>query len=333
MPANRLTAETAAHLAAVALDHVGREYPNSPGHVLAGPDDARTPRGLHPIFYGSFDWHSSVHTHWTLARLKRRFPGAAFAPAVADLFHAQFTPAKVAAECAYLVAPTARGFERPYGWGWLLKLAEELAQHENQNWSQNLAPLATVVVRRFGDFLPLATYPTRSGTHSNDAFAMRLAADYAEVVSDRALTALLRETAERWYAADADCPAWGEPGGEDFLSPTLIEAECMRRLLPVADFAPWLARFLPRIAEGEPATLFRPAAVSDRTDGKIAHLDGLNLSRAWCWRSIAPGLPVAARAAAEDAAERHLAASLPHIADDYMGSHWLASFALLALDG
>jgi hypothetical protein len=327
----RLAAESA-RLAAVALSHIGREYPYSPGHVLAGPEDARTPRALHPIFYGSFDWHSSVHTHWTLARLLRRFPGAAFAGKIAAFFDEQFTSAKVAAECAYLAAPTARGFERPYGWGWLLKLAEELMRHENGRWSRHLAPLAGLVVERFNDFLPRATYPTRSGVHSNDAFALRLAADYAEAAGDDALAALLQAAAMRWYGRDADCPAWGEPGGEDFLSPTLIEAECMRRLMPAADFAAWLTKFLPRLAEGEPATLLRPASVSDRTDGKIAHLDGLNLSRAWCWRAIAPALPAAARAKAEEAAERHLAASLPHIADDYMGSHWLASFAMLALD-
>jgi hypothetical protein len=333
MPESRLTLAQAAHFAAVALGHVRREYPNSPGHVFAGPDDARTPRALHPIFYGSFDWHSSVHGHWMLARLLRRFPGAPFAAAIAELFDEQFTPAKVAAECAYLAAPNARGFERPYGWGWLLKLAEELARHDDPSWSRALAPLVAIFVRRFSDFLPLATYPARTGTHSNDAFAVRLAADYAELAADGALTALLRETALRWYGDDADCPAWGEPGGEDFLSATLLEAECMRRLVPPGEFAPWLARFLPGIARGEPAALFRPATVSDRTDGKIAHLDGLNLSRAWCWRSLAPSLPLAARAAAEQAAERHLAASLAHIDDDYMGGHWLASFAVLALEG
>ena len=331
-PARRLAAEQAAGLAAVALGHVDREYPNAPGHVWAGPQDARTPRALHPIFYGSFDWHSSVHTHWTLARLLRRFPDLAGAGAIRDLFDEQFTPGKVAAECAYLQAAGARGFERPYGWGWLLKLAEELSRHENVGWSRNLAPLAEAFAQRFRDFLPVATYPSRTGSHGNSAFGLRLAADYATITQDAALTALLRETALRWYRDDADCPAWGEPGGDDFLSPALVEAECMRRLMPAQDFALWLARFLPRIAQGEPATLLRPAVVSDRTDGKIAHLDGLNLSRAWCWRALAPSLPGGARDLAEAAAERHLAASLPHVADDYMGAHWLASFALLALD-
>lgn len=326
-----LSAHIAARFADVALGHVRREYPNKPGHVLAGPGDARTPRALHPLFYGSFDWHSSVHTHWMLARLLRRFPDMAAAAAIGDLFDEQFTSDKVAAECAYLAAPSARAFERPYGWGWLLKLAEELALHD-AGWSRALAPLAAVFAQRFRDFLPLATYPVRSGAHFNTAFGLWLAADFAGIAEDAALTALLRETAVRWYGADTDCPAWGEPSGDDFLSPTLIEAECMRRLLPAEDFARWLPRFLPGIAQGEPATLFLPATVSDRTDGKTAHLDGLNLSRAWCWRALAPALPARAREAAQAAAKRHLAAALPHIADDYMGAHWLASFAVLALD-
>jgi hypothetical protein len=173
----------------------------------------------------------------------------------------------------------------------------------------------------------------RSGAHGSTAFALRMAADYASAAGDAALTALLRETARRWYGADADCPAWGEPGGDDFLSPALIEAECLRRLLPADEFAPWFDRFLPRLAQGEPVTLLRPAVVSDRADGKIAHLDGLNLSRAWCWRALAAALPAhdPRRALAQDAAARHLAASLPHVAGDYAGEHWLATFAVLAL--
>jgi hypothetical protein len=329
-----LTPELAARFAGVALGHVRREYPNKPDHVLAGPDDARTPSALHPIFYGSYDWHSCVHSYWMLARLRRRFPDLPVAGAICALFDEQFVADKVAAECAYLAAPTARGFKRPYGWAWLLKLAGELALHDDRGWSRTLAPLAEVFAQRFRDFLPLATYPVRGGAHFNTAFGLRMAADYAGIAEDAALGALLRETGRRWYGRDAACPAWGEPSGDDFLSPALIEAECMRRLLPADEFSPWLDRFLPRIPQGEPATLFRPASVTDRTDGKIAHLDGLNLSRAWCWRAIAAALASndPRRATIEEAAERHLAAALPHIADDYMGAHWLASFAVLALE-
>ncbi|SDR11305.1 Protein of unknown function [Rhizobiales bacterium GAS113] len=334
MPGLSLTAELAARFAGIALGHVRREYPNKPEHVLAGPDDARTPSALHPVFYGSYDWHSCVHSYWMLARLLRRFPVLPVAAEIRALFDAQFIPEKVAAECAYLAAPTARGFKRPYGWAWLLKLAEELTFHDDRCWSQRLAPLAGIFAQRFRDFLPLATYPVRVGTHFNTAFGLRMAADYAAVIGDAGLAALFSETGRRWYGEDAGCPAWGEPSGDDFLSSALVEAECMRCLLPAEDFPPWLERFFPRLAQREPMTLFQPATVSDRSDGKIAHLDGLNLSRAWCWRSLARALPPQdpRRAVAEDAAERHLAAGLPHIAGDYMGEHWLASFAVLALE-
>lgn len=329
-----LTSERAASFARIALGHVRREFPNKPGHVLAGANDARTPAELHPVFYGSYDWHSCVHGYWMLAYLLRRFPSGPQAVDIHQLFDAQLVPAKVAAECAYLEAPAARGFERPYGWAWLLKLAEELSRHENRRWFQALAPLAEVFAERFRDFLPRGTYPVRVGTHFNTAFGLRMAADYAAALQDSGLTVLLRNTAQRWYGGDRDCPAWGEPSGDDFQSSALIEAECMRRLLPSEAFRPWLGRFLPRILERQPETLFRPAVISDRSDGKIAHLDGLNLSRAWCWRSLASALPEddPRRLIAEETAESHLAAALPHLASDYMGEHWLASFAVLALE-
>jgi len=329
-----LTPDLAARFAAVALGHVGREYPNKPGHVLAGPADARTPAALHPAFHGSYDWHSCVHGTWLLARVLRLFPDGPQAAAIRARFDAQLTPGTVAGECAYFAAPTARGFERPYGWGWLLKLADELSALPERRWSEALAPLAGLIVGRFAEFLPVATYPVRVGTHFNTAFALRLAADYAEGAGDAALIALLRDTAVRWYGDDADCPAWGEPGGDDFLSSALIEAECMRRLLPPARFAPWFDRFLPGLAASRPATLFRPARVTDRSDGKIAHLDGLNLSRAWCFRALAASLGPDdhRRPPLRAAAEAHLAAGLPHVTGDYMGEHWLATFALLALE-
>ena len=329
-----LTSDMAAQFAGIALGHVRREYPNKPEHTLAGPDDARTPAALHPVFYGSYDWHSCVHGYWMLARLLRGHPGLPQAAAIRALFDVQLVAAKVAGECAYLAAPTARGFKRPYGWGWLLKLAHELSLLDEPRWAKALGPLAAVFAQRFRAFLPRATYPVRVGTHFNTAFALRMAADFATGAGDTALLALLRETAWRWYGADEDCPAWDEPSGDDFLSPALIEAECMRRLLPAEDFAPWFDHFLPRLPQGAPATLFRPARVSDRTDGKIAHLDGLNLSRAWCWRSLGGALDAAdpRRPRMLKAAALHLAAGLPHIAGDYMGEHWLASFAVLALD-
>ncbi len=329
-----LTAEVAERLARIALGHVRREYPNKPDHVLSGPADARTPRELHPVFHGSFDWHSCVHSYWMLARLLRRFPQGEATEDIVALFDGQLTTDGIAGECAYLSAPTARGFKRPYGWGWLLKLSAELAMLDDRRWYHALSPLAAVIVSRFRDFLPLATYPVRVGTHFNTAFGLRMAADHAEATGDAGFLALLRQTGERWYAADQACPAWGEPSGDDFLSSTLIEAECLRRLMPAQAFLPWFDRFLPDLLAGEPATLFRPARISDRSDGKIAHLDGLNLSRAWCWLSLAAALPAGdrRRPRLERAAGQHLEASLGHLADDYMGEHWLATFAVLALD-
>ena len=292
----------------------------------------RTPREAHPVFHGSFDWHSCVHGYWTLARLLRRAPDMAPAAAVRTLFAEALTPARVAGEVATFSRPAARGFERPYGWAWLLALAAALRGVDDRA-AAALAPLAELVADRFREYLPLATYPVRAGTHGNTAFALRLAADYAEA-ADAPLLDLLAATARRWYAADAACPAWGEPDGDAFLSPALIEAECARRLLPADEFRPWFDRFLPDVGSGRPAILFRPATVSDRSDGKIAHLDGLNLSRAWCWRALARALPDAdpRRAPMRAAAEAHLAASLPHVAGEYMGEHWLASFAVLALE-
>jgi hypothetical protein len=329
---NRLSPDTASKFARIALGHVQREYPNKLDHVLDGPADALGPRALHPIFYGSFDWHSCVHGYWTLATVLRLHPQMPEAEAIEGLFDEMFTPDKVAGEVEYLERASSRGFERPYGWAWLLKLQAELIAHPSARWAETLQPLADAFAQRFQDFLPKAAYPVRAGVHSNTAFALRLGSDYAAAAGDRALLDLFQAKARDWYFGDRDAQAW-EPSGDDFLSPTLIEAECLRRLLPPAEYRGWLRAFLPRIALGEPGTLFEPATVTDRSDGKIAHLDGLNLSRAWCWREIAAALPPSdpARDAAAKAADRHLSSALPHVEGDYMGEHWLASFALLAL--
>ena len=331
-----LTPLAAATFARAALGHVGREFPHKLDHVLEGPADACTPRGLHPIFFGSFDWHSCVHGWWTLARLARRMPDLADAPEIERRLDAAFTETNVAGELGYLDRPAARGFERPYGWAWLLKLSEELDRREDaagRRRAAALRPLALAFAARFRAYLPLCDYPVRSGAHLNTSFALRLALDYAEAADDAELAALARGRLLAWHGEDRAAQAW-EPDGDSFLSPTLMEAAALRRALSPEGFRMWLADFLPEAARGAPAALFAPARVSDRTDGKIAHLDGLNLSRAWCWREIAAGLddtdPL--RTIALEAAERHLAASLPHVTGDYMGEHWLASFALLALE-
>ena len=331
--ASELTPELAGKFARLALGHVTKPYPYKLDHVMTGDEDVLPPRVLHPIFHGSFDWHSCVHGYWLLARLLRRFPQNPEATQIRALFDANLTPAKAAGELAYLARPASGGFERPYGWAWLLMLAAELERHDGQAWAQALRPLAQAFADRFKSFLPKATYPIRTGTHYSTAFALALASEYAGEVGDHDLAQLIEATAKGWYLADAGAAAW-EPSGDDFLSPTLVEAECLRRVLSAADFRLWFARFLPEAASRRPASLFTPASVSDRSDGKIAHLDGLNLSRAWCWRSIAETLALndPVRPVALASADEHLAAGLEHVAGDYMGEHWLATFALLALE-
>lgn len=326
-----MTPQQAAGFARIALGHVTREYPHKADHVMTGDADAYVPRVVHPIFYGSFDWHSCVHGYWLLARIRRLFPDLPEVTAIDALFATAFTPDKVETERAYLDRPASRGFERPYGWAWLLMLASELTAGGSAH-AITLAPLTDAFVDRWRMYLDALTYPIRVGIHANTAFALVLADRYARVVGDEDLRARMTTRARDWYGTDRAAQAW-EPSGEDFLSPTLIEALAMRRLLPAGEFAHWFTGFLPALAEAQPATLFAPAAVSDRSDGKIAHLDGLNLSRAWAMRALAADLPTPVVALLQDTAQRHLAAALDTLAGDYMGEHWLASFALLAMTG
>ena len=329
-----LTPDLAQRFARLALSHVTREYPNKLDHVINNSDDLKSPRELHPVFFGSFDWHSCVHGYWLLATIERVFPALDVAGEIRQLFDTQLTQQTVSVEVDYLKQPLRATFERPYGWAWLLMLATELNRGgaERKKWRDALRPLAGAFAERFRDFLPKATYPTRVGTHFNSAFAIALALEYAGEVSDSALEILLRETSARWFGADRDVQAW-EPSGDDFLSPSLMEAECMRRSMGSEKFSTWVDEFFPRLESREPASLFSPAVVSDRSDGKIAHLDGLNLSRGWCWRSLSQTWPAGdpRRKIALEAADKHLAASMPHVAGDYMGEHWLATFAMLAL--
>ena len=323
----KLDTDLASRMAGIALGHVRKEYPHKLDQVLLGDADLAPPRVLHPIFYGSFDWHSCVHGWWTLLTLRRLFPEMAEAEVIAKLAIDSFTREKVAGELAFLDRPLSSGFERPYGMAWLLYLHLEATRHQ-EDWAAELEPLARAFAERLRDYLQVLTYPIRVGTHFNTAFALVLALEWAERF-DAELANLIRSRSLHWFAADRDCQAW-EPGGDEFLSPALIEAMCMARAHP-ADFAAWFGHFLPGIAQRQPATLFEPAIVSDRSDGKIAHLDGVNLSRAWCWRTIGRLLQNHEQSIANQAADGHLAAALPHIAGDYMGEHWLASFALLAL--
>ena len=322
-----LDATLASRMAAIALGHVAKEYPHKLDHVLQSDADALPPRVLHPIFFGSFDWHSCVHGWWTLLTLRRLFPEIDVAGAITQLAGESFTPEKVRTELAYLSRPSSRGFERPYGWAWLLQLHLEATRHE-ERWGAELEPLARAFADRLSGYLDVLTYPIRVGTHFNTAFSLVLSLDWAEALDGR-LAQQIRDRTLHWFGADRDCQGW-EPGGDEFLSSALTEALSMARTHP-EDFPAWFAHFLPGVSNRQPASLFEPAIVSDRSDGKIAHLDGLNFSRAWCWRSIAPFLPPVEGGIAEAAADEHLAAALPHISGDYMGEHWLATFALLAL--
>lgn len=320
--------------ATTGLAVVTREYPNHLRHTMAGPDDRPRPREVHPAFYGSFDWHSSVEMHWMLVRLLRTVPGAV-APATASAARAvldeHLDAAAIEAEAAYLAAHP--GFERPYGWGWALRLAHETAAWDDdgaRRWSAALAPLAGVVTRNLLDWLPKARYPDRYGMHGNGAFGLSLAWPHAEA-RDATLLDALRDAAVRWFAADEDYPGGWEPSGSDFLSPALVEAELMSRVLAPAAFAAWFERFLPGVADGRPPSLFTPAVVSDSSDGQIAHLHGLNLSRAWAWRRLAAALGPTGPAVAPmvEAARRHADVALDEATGgDYMVEHWLAAYAV-----
>jgi hypothetical protein len=327
---DQLTQAVAERFAAATLSHLGRQYPYKMDLVLNGPEDARPPIEHHPIFHGSFDWHSCVHGWWQVLRLARQFPAMAHSHAIIARADAMLTPANVAGERAFLVRPNAGGFERPYGWAWALALHGEAALHDAP-WAKALEPLARDFAARFTAFLPKMTYPIRVGTHYNSAFALTLAHGWARAY-DPALMRLIEERARHWFTQDRHAQAW-EPGGDEFLSSTLCEAMLMSHVLARNEFADWFSGFLPDVDCAQPATLFEPAHVSDRSDGKIAHLDGLNLSRAWCWRRIGAQLAPTPLAPLIDATiARHLDASLPHVTGDYMGEHWLATFALLALE-
>jgi Protein of unknown function (DUF2891) len=332
-----LTQKQTSAFARLALKGLQKEYPNKPGHVLNSAADIKSPRELYPAFYGCFDWHSSVHGHWMLVRLLRLFPDLPEKEQIRAVLAEHLTAKNLQAEADYFAQPNRQSFERTYGWAWLLKLAEELQSWDDpgaRQWSANLQPLVDTIVARYLSFLPKQTYPIRSGVHPNTAFGLAFAFDYARAVDNKPLRALVEDRSRAYYGSDTGIPAKWEPDGADFFSPSLLEADLMRRVLAVSDFQALLQRFLPDLAKGEPRSLFVPATVTDRTDPQIVHLDGLNLSRAWCMRSIAAALPAGdpARKLLAKAAARHAEAALEHVASgDYAGEHWLASFATYML--
>jgi hypothetical protein len=332
-----LTPSQASHFARLALKCVAREYPNKPEHVLNDAGDLRSPQGLHPAFYGCYDWHSSVHGHWMLMRLLRIFPNLPEAGDIRKAIGANLSEENILVEAAYLKQKNRQSFERTYGWAWLLKLAEELSLSNDADakaWSRNLQPLVDALINSYLLFLPKQTYPIRTGVHPNTAFGLAFAFDYAKTVGNEKLAALIAERSRTYFAKDANYPGAWEPGGEDFFSPALMEADLMRRVMSAAEFRRWFHRFLPQLAAGMPKTLLHPATVTDRSDPKLVHLDGLNLSRAWCMRSIARALSTndPARKVLAGSAQLHAGDALAHVASgDYAGEHWLASFAVYLL--
>lgn len=319
--------------ARLALDCVHREYPNKISHVLQSDEDARTPRELTPAFYGCFDWHSSVHGHWLLTRILNVAPETTLAGEIRASLAESFTPANIAGELAYYSAEGRASFERPYGIAWFLQLVAELEESSDpqlSEWRETLRPLEDAIVANTMDWLPKLSYPIRLGTHNQSAFAFGLMLDYARTVGDAALEDALTGKIRDFHMDDTDCPIGYEPSGEDFLSPCLMEADLMRRVLEPEAFSAWLTGFLPQLPQDGSADWLAPGIVLDPSDGKLVHLDGVNLSRAWALEGIAAGLPEddPRRASLLAAAAVHHDAGIASVSDEhYSGSHWLASFA------
>lgn len=326
-----LTHEEANRLAELLLKCMQNEYPNKLNQVLESNAGLGSPKTLHPAFYGCFDWHSSVHGHWMLVRLLKTYPDLEKRDEILQKLQENLSKENILAEVEYFKTPLEKSFERTYGWAWLLKLAEELHTWDNESAHElesNLQPLTDLIVERYTEFLPKLVYPIRVGEHSNTAFGLTFAWDYANTTGLHDLKLLIESRAREFYLADSNCPLNWEPSGFDFLSPCFEEMDIMRRVLSHVEFSQWLNEFLPQLAS--PEFNLEPAKVSDRTDGKLVHLDGLNFSRAWCLYGLASEYNEYSHL--KEIANHHISASLKNIVDgDYMGEHWLASFALYAL--
>lgn len=332
----RLDDATAERFALVALENIVRPYPYKVDHLMMDAGDLAAPAALHPVFYGSYDWHSSVHMHWLLVRLLALRPDMPIGARIRDTLDAQFRPEAIATELAYFERPSSRTFERPYGWAWMLRLQAELAGLASRDaqaarWASACAPLSDHLALRLLDYIDIADFPIRTGTHFNSAFALVMALFYAKKDQHPALRKSIVRRAHRWFGHDQRYPARYEPGGDEFLSGGLMEAVLMQQVLDDCDFSEWWELFAP--GQAELGTWLTPVVVADRTDPKMSHLDGLNLSRAWCWRLLGPALPAPLQPFAVRAWSDHLEASLPQAVEGhYVATHWLATFALLALE-
>jgi len=331
-----LTARGASLLASLPMKCMVQQYPNKTGHAVESDSDQlnSSPQKLHPVFYGCFDWHSSVHGHWMLVKLLKQFPQLPESATIRANFNKSFTEANIATEVNYFNSPLAKVWERTYGWAWLLKLDEELYTWKDadaQRWHEVLQPLTQRIISLWAGFLPRQTYPNRTGTHPNTAFGLVLALEYAQSLQNSGFEKMIVESAKRIYGNDKNAASQWEPDGSDFLSPSLEEADLMRRILPVKEFRSWFSNYIP--LQGLKHLTQLPI-VSDRSDLQIVHLDGLCFSRSWCMRSIAAALPAndPRKKLLQKAAIAHLQTALPNVVSgNYGGEHWLASFAVLAL--
>lgn len=318
----------------IVLENIFKEYPNRIGHSLSSKEDLKEPHIMYPIFYGSYDWHSSVHSHWLLVKTLRSYSNYVDTGKIIDVLNSQFTKDKAQGELNYLTKPINQGFERPYGWGWFLKLSLEIKLLDSdyaKKWDTYLSPISDFFVNAFKNFFVKLDYPIRVGTHFNSAFGLYFAYEFGSYIKDNDLLEMINNQAIKWFLNDSNMQVL-EPCGDEFLSPVLMEALLLSKVLSKNEFREFFAKYLPLLHLKQPSTLFRAVNVSDRTDGKIAHLDGLNLSRAWCFRELAKLCDDNIKSILLNSADEHFNSAIDHIEQDYMGSHWLGSFALLALD-
>jgi hypothetical protein len=327
-----LNLEQANRLLQLPIHCVNTEYPNKLNQTIEGDEDLKSPKELHPTFYGCFDWHSSVHGHWSLVSLLKKFPNLKDASTTKEILLTSISKENIEEEVAYFNKKHNKSYERTYGWAWLLKLAEELHTWNDpiaKELEQNLQPLTDLMVQKYIEFLPRLKYPIRVGEHSNTAFGLAFAWDYANTVGDKELLKIINNRAKYYFMNDKNCPISWEPSGFDFLSPCLQEAAIMKRVLPKNEFKNWLSEFLPKLKNKD----FKIAVgeVSDRSDGKLVHLDGVNFSRAWALNRIIKDMPEYNHL--KNIANQHINYSLPNVVgDSYQGGHWLGSFAIYALN-
>ena len=339
LPGKRLTDEQVTRFAELAIAGIPREFPNKPSNVMVGPQSVLSPQEMHPVFYGCFDWHSSLHGHWMLVRLAKLYPKSPAVGKIREILDRQLTADKLRKEAAYFEAKENRSFERTYGWAWTLRLAAELKAWDDpdaKRWAKNFQPLEQQIVKLTKDYLPRLTYPIRTGVHPDTAFALGQMLDYARVVGDQELESLIVSYSREKYLGDRGYPSRFEPSGEDFFSQAWNEADLMRRVLSQAEFANWLERFLPRLAaaDSDAANLLKPAVVSDLTDPKIVHLVGLNLSRGWTQNGVLSALPGddPRRDVLKRSVVAHTNAGMQYVfSGHYEGEHWLATFAVYLL--